>query len=228
MQKSIKSILWNPKFFWVLSWCTNLDKVRSMWVCPFWTSLTQLDWAMPLFSTFFDTIDREFLTVLSFDLNPVCRKCIYNKISDEELECCPICNTDLGCVPLEKLRLDLSFTCCFATFSFNLYISLFSNGSQLLIYSRVSWKRSNYFKLRCLDFECIIWKGSSQDALIAWLIALQMYKASMTQLMAFYLLWEIIMKENYNRWVAHETPGIFCYLSSFVCVILFGGGSTIC
>ncbi|KAK6164560.1 hypothetical protein DH2020_001424 [Rehmannia glutinosa] len=36
----------------------------------------------------------------------VCRKCIYKKLSDEEMECCPICNIDLGCVPLEKLRLD--------------------------------------------------------------------------------------------------------------------------
>ena len=34
----------------------------------------------------------------------VCRKCIYKKLSDEEMECCPICNIDLGCVPLEKLR----------------------------------------------------------------------------------------------------------------------------
>ena len=66
--------------------------------------------------------------LLSFELNPVCRKCIYDKISDEELECCPICNIDLGCVPLEKLRLDLSFTCCFATFAFDLYISPFSNS----------------------------------------------------------------------------------------------------
>ncbi|KAG6426916.1 hypothetical protein SASPL_111155 [Salvia splendens] len=36
----------------------------------------------------------------------VCRKCIYKKLSDEEMECCPICNIDLGCVPLEKLRPD--------------------------------------------------------------------------------------------------------------------------
>ncbi|XP_040953900.1 E3 ubiquitin protein ligase DRIP2 isoform X2 [Gossypium hirsutum] len=33
-------------------------------------------------------------------------KCIYDKIEEEELECCPICNIDLGCVPLEKLRPD--------------------------------------------------------------------------------------------------------------------------
>ncbi|XP_020550584.1 E3 ubiquitin protein ligase DRIP2 isoform X3 [Sesamum indicum] len=36
----------------------------------------------------------------------VCRKCIYKKLSDEEMDCCPICNIDLGCVPLEKLRAD--------------------------------------------------------------------------------------------------------------------------
>ncbi|MCD7450741.1 hypothetical protein HAX54_008302, partial [Datura stramonium] len=39
-------------------------------------------------------------------LHTFCRKCIYKKLSDEELECCPICNIDLGCVPLEKLRPD--------------------------------------------------------------------------------------------------------------------------
>ncbi|KAF5459337.1 hypothetical protein F2P56_023292 [Juglans regia] len=45
-------------------------------------------------------------TTISECLHTFCRKCIYNKISEEELECCPICNIDLGCVPLEKLRPD--------------------------------------------------------------------------------------------------------------------------
>ncbi|GJU09643.1 E3 ubiquitin protein ligase DRIP2, partial [Tanacetum coccineum] len=36
----------------------------------------------------------------------VCRKCISKKFTDDELECCPICNADLGCVPEEKLRSD--------------------------------------------------------------------------------------------------------------------------
>ncbi|XP_041005671.1 E3 ubiquitin protein ligase DRIP2-like [Juglans microcarpa x Juglans regia] len=45
-------------------------------------------------------------TTISECLHTFCRKCIYNKVSEEELECCPICNTDLGCVPLEKLRPD--------------------------------------------------------------------------------------------------------------------------
>nr|XP_043609269.1 E3 ubiquitin protein ligase DRIP2-like [Erigeron canadensis] len=39
-------------------------------------------------------------------LHTFCRKCIRKKLVDEELECCPICNIDLGCVPLEKLRPD--------------------------------------------------------------------------------------------------------------------------
>lgn len=38
------------------------------------------------------------------EFNAVCRKCIYNKITDEELENCPVCNIDLGIVPLEKMR----------------------------------------------------------------------------------------------------------------------------
>ncbi|KAL1312113.1 hypothetical protein HN51_038737 [Arachis hypogaea] len=47
-------------------------------------------------------------TTISECLHTFCRKCIYDKITDEELECCPICNIDLGCVPLEKLRPDHS------------------------------------------------------------------------------------------------------------------------
>lgn len=45
-------------------------------------------------------------TTISECLHTFCRKCIYDKISDEEIECCPVCNIDLGCVPLEKLRPD--------------------------------------------------------------------------------------------------------------------------
>ncbi|XP_052169938.1 E3 ubiquitin protein ligase DRIP2-like isoform X2 [Diospyros lotus] len=45
-------------------------------------------------------------TTISECLHTFCRKCIYKKLSDEELECCPICNIDLGCAPLEKLRPD--------------------------------------------------------------------------------------------------------------------------
>ncbi|KAF7818393.1 E3 ubiquitin protein ligase DRIP2-like [Senna tora] len=43
---------------------------------------------------------RSLLSFLAFS------KCIYDKITDEELECCPVCNIDLGCVPIEKLRPD--------------------------------------------------------------------------------------------------------------------------
>ncbi|KAG8663348.1 hypothetical protein MANES_01G201200v8 [Manihot esculenta] len=45
-------------------------------------------------------------TTISECLHTFCRKCIYHKISDEGVDCCPICNIDLGCVPLEKLRPD--------------------------------------------------------------------------------------------------------------------------
>ncbi|KAF5741871.1 E3 ubiquitin protein ligase DRIP2-like isoform X1 [Tripterygium wilfordii] len=47
-------------------------------------------------------------TTISECLHTLCRKCINDKISDEELDCCPVCNIDLGCVPLEKLRPDHS------------------------------------------------------------------------------------------------------------------------
>ncbi|CAA3014209.1 E3 ubiquitin ligase DRIP2-like [Olea europaea subsp. europaea] len=48
---------------------------------------------------------RDATTIIEC-LHTFCRKCIYKKLSDEEMECCPICNIHLGCVPLEKLRPD--------------------------------------------------------------------------------------------------------------------------
>ncbi|XP_059632419.1 E3 ubiquitin protein ligase DRIP2-like [Cornus florida] len=39
-------------------------------------------------------------------LHTFCRKCIYNKITEDELNSCPVCDIDLGCAPLEKLRAD--------------------------------------------------------------------------------------------------------------------------
>nr|CAB3498256.1 unnamed protein product [Digitaria exilis] len=36
----------------------------------------------------------------------VCRECIMGKINDEDVDCCPVCNIDLGCDPEEKLRPD--------------------------------------------------------------------------------------------------------------------------
>ena len=54
-------------------------------------------------------INRLFVFFFLCGFYLVCRKCIYDKITDEELECCPICNIDLGCVPLEKLRSALCF-----------------------------------------------------------------------------------------------------------------------
>lgn len=48
---------------------------------------------------------RDATTIIEC-LHTFCRKCIYKKLADEEMECCPICKIDLGCVPLEKLRPD--------------------------------------------------------------------------------------------------------------------------
>ncbi|XP_061346506.1 E3 ubiquitin protein ligase DRIP2-like [Gastrolobium bilobum] len=45
-------------------------------------------------------------TTISLCLHTFCRKCIYDKLSDEEMDCCPVCNIDLGCLPVEKLRPD--------------------------------------------------------------------------------------------------------------------------
>ncbi|XP_040999693.1 E3 ubiquitin protein ligase DRIP2-like isoform X2 [Juglans microcarpa x Juglans regia] len=45
-------------------------------------------------------------TTISECLHTFCRKCIYKKLTSEELNHCPVCNKDLGCAPLEKLRAD--------------------------------------------------------------------------------------------------------------------------
>ncbi|PUZ37905.1 hypothetical protein GQ55_9G155400 [Panicum hallii var. hallii] len=47
-------------------------------------------------------------TTISECLHTFCRKCIYQKFNDEEVECCPVCKIDLGCSPTEKLRADHS------------------------------------------------------------------------------------------------------------------------
>ncbi|KAL6516142.1 hypothetical protein OROGR_019447 [Orobanche gracilis] len=49
---------------------------------------------------------RESTTIIECLHTVFCRKCLYKKLSDEEMECCPLCNIELGCVPLEKLRPD--------------------------------------------------------------------------------------------------------------------------
>ncbi|PSS19068.1 E3 ubiquitin protein like [Actinidia chinensis var. chinensis] len=45
-------------------------------------------------------------TTISLCLHTFCRKCIYQKLSDEEVDSCPVCDIDLGCIPVEKLRPD--------------------------------------------------------------------------------------------------------------------------
>ncbi|KAG6501303.1 E3 ubiquitin protein ligase DRIP2-like [Zingiber officinale] len=39
-------------------------------------------------------------------LHTFCRKCITEKLNDEEIDYCPVCNISLGAVPMEKLRAD--------------------------------------------------------------------------------------------------------------------------
>ncbi|EES17330.1 hypothetical protein BDA96_08G172800 [Sorghum bicolor] len=45
-------------------------------------------------------------TTISECLHTFCRKCIYKKLNDEDLDHCPVCNIDLGCTPVDKLRAD--------------------------------------------------------------------------------------------------------------------------
>ncbi|XP_038985503.1 E3 ubiquitin protein ligase DRIP2-like [Phoenix dactylifera] len=45
-------------------------------------------------------------TAISECLHIFCRKCIFERLTEGEVACCPICNIDLGCNPFEKLRPD--------------------------------------------------------------------------------------------------------------------------
>ncbi|KAI4379005.1 hypothetical protein MLD38_016415 [Melastoma candidum] len=45
-------------------------------------------------------------TTISLCLHTFCRKCIYDKLSDEDVDSCPVCDIDLGCSPIDKLRPD--------------------------------------------------------------------------------------------------------------------------
>ncbi|KAM0936639.1 putative transcription factor C2H2 family [Dioscorea sansibarensis] len=47
-------------------------------------------------------------TTISECLHTFCKKCILEKFNDEEIDYCPVCKTDLGCAPEEKLRPDHS------------------------------------------------------------------------------------------------------------------------
>lgn len=50
----------------------------------------------------------ELKRLFIFGLCLVCRKCLYDKITKEELDCCPECNVDLGPDPFENIRSVLS------------------------------------------------------------------------------------------------------------------------
>ncbi|CAL4918979.1 unnamed protein product [Urochloa decumbens] len=45
-------------------------------------------------------------TAITQCLHTFCRECIVKKINDEDVDCCPVCDIDLGCDPEEKLRPD--------------------------------------------------------------------------------------------------------------------------
>lgn len=48
---------------------------------------------------------KEAITI-SLCLHSFCRKCIYEKLSDRGFKSCPLCDIDLGCIPVNKLRPD--------------------------------------------------------------------------------------------------------------------------
>ncbi|CAN8270460.1 unnamed protein product [Cochlearia groenlandica] len=59
--------------------------------------------ACPLCNNLFDCA-----TTISECLHTFCRKCINDKLIEEDFKFCPVCNVDLGVAPLQKLRMDNS------------------------------------------------------------------------------------------------------------------------
>ncbi|XP_073526235.1 uncharacterized protein [Phyllobates terribilis] len=45
-------------------------------------------------------------TTISICLHTFCRNCIYEKLSDDDYDTCPVCDISLGCNPVDKLRPD--------------------------------------------------------------------------------------------------------------------------
>ncbi|CAN1279691.1 E3 ubiquitin protein ligase DRIP2 [Linum perenne] len=45
-------------------------------------------------------------TTISECLHTFCKRCIYNKLENEDLKNCPVCKIHLGCTPVDKLRPD--------------------------------------------------------------------------------------------------------------------------
>ncbi|KAM0993241.1 hypothetical protein FF1_008930 [Malus domestica] len=52
----------------------------------------------------------EEATTISFCLHTFCRKCIFQKLSEEEYDQCPVCDTHLGNLPVTTLKLPPSST----------------------------------------------------------------------------------------------------------------------
>lgn len=76
---------------------------------------------------------------LNLVFTTVCRKCIDKKLIDEKLHHCPVCNADLGCSPLDKLRYSPSTSFIFQQ-SYLQFISF--------LFSLLSLKQHRYFKTK--------------------------------------------------------------------------------
>ncbi|XP_050372093.1 E3 ubiquitin protein ligase DRIP2-like [Argentina anserina] len=66
-------------------------------------------------------------TTISECLHTFCKRCIYDKIINDDADRCPVCKTDLGVAPLEKLRADNSLE--------DIRAKLFPFGSKKVLHS---------------------------------------------------------------------------------------------
>ena len=94
-----------------VSWgCSGLSNMFVVWFeqCVIFVTFlnhTLAPSCLLMFWVHLLTLSRIFCAMhWTMNPTPVCRKCIYEKLSDEEMDCCPVCNIDLGCLPVEKLR----------------------------------------------------------------------------------------------------------------------------
>ncbi|KAM1052096.1 hypothetical protein FF1_033596 [Malus domestica] len=59
--------------------------------------------------------ESEEATTISLCLHTFCRKCIFQKLSEEEYDQCPVCDTHLGNLPVTTLRPDFNLQHIIAT-----------------------------------------------------------------------------------------------------------------
>ncbi|KAG6527106.1 hypothetical protein ZIOFF_009199 [Zingiber officinale] len=99
-------LLSSPLRFFLL-FGSRLSEVSWSWSMALYLVYEDSSWGLvaPVFVLCDISASRYSFVVTNY-MPVICRKCIYEKLDEEETDCCPVCNIHLGCLPVEKLRAD--------------------------------------------------------------------------------------------------------------------------